>query len=54
MDTEEAAGKGLQKSEVNAIGNCRKEDPCYVVTEGLATVLPLLMCKENVPNEQVI
>lgn len=30
MDTEEAASKGLQKSEVNATGNWRKGDSCYV------------------------
>lgn len=54
MDSEEAAGEGLQKSEVNAIGNWKKGDPCYAMTECLATVSPLLMCKENVPNEQVI
>lgn len=38
MAFEEAASEDLQKSEKNVIGNQRKRNPYYVVSESLATV----------------
>lgn len=33
LDFEEATSEGLKESKENLIGNLKKGDPCYVVTE---------------------
>lgn len=32
----------------------KKRDLCYIVVESLATLLPAVMQKENVPNEMCV
>lgn len=51
MDLDEAANLRTQKSEENVIGNWRKGNPCYVVSESLAIVSPVVTWKvENMGN----
>lgn len=38
MIFDKAVGKSLQINKVNVTGNLRKEDPCHVVAETLATL----------------
>lgn len=52
MGLKETINEGLKESEENVIRNWRSEDPCYVMTESLAILSPLVMWKiENVPSE---
>lgn len=52
MVFDKAVDEDLQESKVNVIRNLRKEYPCYVETETLATLSHGVIWKvENVPNK---